>query len=119
MPSSRARTLQPNTFFKNERYQSGGTKQLVKGMLAQLDRDGTSGQGVWNWPPTAGPRRVIRRKTSLLQIPPHVHHPRKGGEIDLRLQRSDTTVEMDHHNATAVKGMDILPGNVHPWISTR
>ena len=48
-----------------------------------------------------------------------MHHPGKGGEVDLLLQRDDPAVEMNHHSITAVKGIDILLRNVHLRVSIR
>ncbi len=59
----------------------------------------------------------IGRTLSLLPIPPHVHRPGKGGAANLLLQKGCPTVEMDHCNATAVKGMAISPRIVRLGIS--
>ncbi len=110
---SRGHKPSNQTHFSQTNDQLPDSKQLVKDMLAHLGLDGKSGQSVRKQPPTPGPKRVRSTERILKPLPilPRVHHPGKGGEVDLLLQKDDPAVEMDH-SVTAVKGMDISSSNL-------
>ncbi len=61
----------------------------------------------------------IGSKLDLLPIHLRVHYPGKGGMVNLLLQKGDPAFEMDHPSVSAVRGMGILPWNVHPGICIR
>ncbi len=94
----------------------------MKDVQAQLSRDVKSGQSVRQQPLPLGQGEtgaLTERTLSLLPIPPHVHHPGKGGVANLLLQKDGTVVEMGQCSVIIVKDMAIFLRTVPLMTSIR